>query len=186
MSGVSCWSRGSWLWTQAHARKLLQVFRCQLPTSALCRELSERPMEGTACRLNHFGVIVVADAQNYRNLKTGRPAIDLKRDTNLSILPASAGRLDPRHFDLEFTHRFTRFRATLVLLPETPCFLPPGAARVHICLAQNRTLGMTRQHKFGAGWPRVVQVQLLLGTRRAFRPYRCRNRRASRQTIECG
>ena len=96
---------GSWLWTQAHARKPLQVLRRQLPTSALARELSERPMQGTSCCLNNLGVIEVADAQNDRNLKTGRPAIDLKRDTNLL---ASAGRFDPGHFDLEFSHRLAR------------------------------------------------------------------------------
>jgi hypothetical protein len=103
--GVSCWPSGSRLRTQAHARKPPQVLRRQLPTSALARELSERPMQGASCRLNHFGVIEVAEAQNDRNLKTGRPAIDLERDPNLL---ASAARFDPGHFDLEFAHRLAR------------------------------------------------------------------------------
>ena len=75
--------------TQAHARKPPQVLRRQLPTSALARELSERPMQGASCRLNHFGVIEVAEAQNDRNLKTGRPAIDLERDPNSACLGRS-------------------------------------------------------------------------------------------------
>jgi hypothetical protein len=34
----------------------------------------------------------------------GRPAIDLKRDTNLPAVVS----FDPGHFDLEFTHRLAR------------------------------------------------------------------------------
>ena len=103
--GVSCRPSRSWLRTQAHARKPPQVLRLQLPTSALARELSERPMQGASCCLNHFGVIEVADAQDDRNLKAGRSAIDLKRDANLL---APAGRFDPGHFDIEFAHRLAR------------------------------------------------------------------------------
>jgi len=40
---VGC-GRGSCLWTQAHARKLLQVLRCQLLFLALGREFNECPM----------------------------------------------------------------------------------------------------------------------------------------------
>jgi hypothetical protein len=61
--------------------------------------------------LNHFGIIEVLDAQRYRDLKIDGPSVNLERDANLSMLLASPGDLDARHFDLEFAHGLTRIRA---------------------------------------------------------------------------
>ena len=61
-------------------------------------------MERISCCLNHFGVVEIPDVQKNRHLKTGQSAIELKRDTNLSIVLASLGCLDACHLDLKFFH----------------------------------------------------------------------------------
>ena len=42
-------------------------------------------MQGTSCRLHHFGVVEVPDTQKNRHLETDGRMVDLKRDPNLRI-----------------------------------------------------------------------------------------------------
>jgi hypothetical protein len=90
---------GSCLWTQAHTRKLPQVFRRQLPSLALGCEFNECPMLGVSCRSDHFGVVEVPDTQKDRDQETYGRTIDLKCDTNLLILLISRIYLDACHCD---------------------------------------------------------------------------------------
>jgi hypothetical protein len=55
--------------------------------------------------LKHFGIVEVPDAHKYRHLESGRPAVDLKGDTNLRILFGSCDCFDAGDFDVEFAHR---------------------------------------------------------------------------------
>jgi hypothetical protein len=66
-------------------------------------------MEGISCCLNNFRVIEVLNAQKNRYLKTSRSATKLKHDANLSILLASPGSLDARHFNLKVVHMPAEF-----------------------------------------------------------------------------
>jgi hypothetical protein len=59
-------------------------------------------MQSASCRLNHFGIVKVPDAQKYRHLEADPLAIDLKGDTNPF---GSCDRLDASQFDFEFSHR---------------------------------------------------------------------------------
>src|SRR5690349_24349624 len=61
-------------------------------------------MECISCCLNHFRVIELLDAQTNRHLKSGRSAIELKRDTNLSFLLVSPCCLDACYLDPKFVH----------------------------------------------------------------------------------
>src|ERR1700722_13797617 len=94
--------------TQAHARQQPQLFARKLRMQRLRRELDEDFMQAAAGGLDHFSIVVVADAQAHRHLETERPAIDRKRDADLRIRPAALGRLDACHLDREFAHQFIR------------------------------------------------------------------------------
>jgi hypothetical protein len=74
----------------------------------LSGELGERPMEGTACSLDHFGIVEVLDAQKNREPETYGRTVHLKRYTNLRILLAARNDLDACHRDLEFAHPMPR------------------------------------------------------------------------------
>jgi hypothetical protein len=85
-------------------------------------------MSDAVCFLlpGHFGVIEVTNVQNYRDLKTGKPAVDLERDANPSILLVSPRSLDARHFYAKFAHCRTRSAA---LLSNKTCGPTPAAWR---------------------------------------------------------
>jgi hypothetical protein len=57
-------------------------------------------MQGISGGLNHFSIVVVADAQANRNLEADRVAIDLKRNADLRREAAARGGFDARHLDV--------------------------------------------------------------------------------------
>lgn len=77
-------------------------------------------MQGTACRLHHFGVVEVPDAQKNRHLETDGRMVDLKRDPNLRILPAVRSCLDASHRDLVFAHPITQIARADPCRSKTP------------------------------------------------------------------
>ena len=72
------------------------MFSRKFPIPGLGRELDEGLMQDIACDLNHFRIIVIANAQKDRHVEIGRPLIDLKRDANLRIRLPAIRQLDAR------------------------------------------------------------------------------------------
>jgi hypothetical protein len=100
-------AQGMLLWTQVHARQFPQVFRQKTPVPALGREVEESSMQCTSSGLDHFSIIVVADAEADRHLKIHLCALDFKCDANVRISTAAAARFDTCHLDLESAHRLS-------------------------------------------------------------------------------